>query len=282
MSILLLAFSILVLPSFTEKVDDESGYELTLKMLKKTSGISSLIYTLSKEERIDGEMIKQISFTKMEKVPFRVYMKQLYPQDGMEVLFVEGENNNKAVINPNGFPWVNIKLHPMEGMMRNDQHHTIYQSGFDHVVSILDYLVKKYESNIDVMVKYNGIVQYDDRACHSISFNNPNFRYIDYTVQENETLETIAAKFKLSEHMILEKNRKVKNYDDVSAGQVILIPNDYSPKLMLYIDKIDLIPLRMDVYDDQGLYEKYQYSKVIIDPKLDPNEFSQEYAEYGF
>ena len=212
MSILLLAFSILVLPSFIEKVDDESGYELTLKMLKKTSAISSLTYTLSKEERIEGEMLKQISFTKMEKVPFRVYMKQLYPQEGMEVLFVEGENNNKAVINPNGFPWVNIKLHPMEGIMRNDQHHTIYQSGFDHVVSILDYLVKKYESNIDALVKYDGIVQYDNRACHSISFNNPNFGYIDYTVQEDETLETIAAKFKLSEHMILEKNRKVKNY----------------------------------------------------------------------
>ena len=82
--------------------------------------------------------------------------------------------------------------------------------------------------------------------------------------------------------MILEKNRKVKNYDDVSAGQVILIPNDYSPKLMLYIDKDELIPLRMDVYDDQGLYEKYQYSKVIIDPKLDASEFSQDYSEYGF
>ncbi|MEQ6119980.1 DUF1571 domain-containing protein [Reichenbachiella sp. MALMAid0571] len=277
-----LVVAILVLTSFAKKADEESGHSITLKMLKKTSGISSLIYTLSKEERIEGKMIKQISFTKMEKEPFRVYMKQLYPQEGMEVLFVEGEHNNKAIINPNGFPWVNIKLHPKEGIMRNDQHHTIYQSGFDHVVSILDYLVKKYESDMDTMVKYNGIVQHDNKDCHSVSFTNPNFKYIDYTVQENETLETIAAKFKLSEHMILEKNHKVKHYDDVSVGQVIQIPNDYSPKMMLYIDKDALIPLRMDVYDDQGLYEKYQYSKVTIDPKLDPSEFSQDYSAYGF
>ena len=250
-------------------------------MFQRSASINSLIYTIEKQERIDGELIKQVSFTKMEKSPFKVYVKQLFPKEGVEVLYVDGKGK-KALINPNGFPWINLKLNPAEGIMRNDQHHTIFQSGFDHVVSILEFLCEKYHSEIEDIVIYNGLVKHKGRECYSVSFNSPYFKYIDYTVEDNESIEDIAAKYRLSAHMILEINSAIKNYDDVKAGQVIKIPNDYSPKMLLYIDKLEWTPVRMDVYDDKGLYEKYEYSQVTINPEIPLEEFSADHPAYGF
>jgi len=261
---------------------DESGISITQKMFAKTAAINTLTCNLTKHERINGKMIKQISFNKIEMDPFRVYLKQLYPKEGMEVLYLHGVNNNKALINPNGFPWINLNLNPLENTMRKNQHHTILESGFDHVISILIFLTDKYKSEIDQIVTYNGMVEYENTTCHSVSLISPYFEYIDYTIKENETIIEIASRFKLSEHMILEKNSKVKDYDDVEPGQVIQIPNEYSPQMLVYIDTVDMLPVRMDVYDDQGLYEKYEYSQIVVNPELSPEEFSEDYAEYGF
>jgi hypothetical protein len=274
--------AIFLLTSMDILGQDESGISITKKMFAKTAAINTLTCNLTKHERIDGKMIKQISFNKIEKDPFRVYLKQLYPKEGMEVLYRDGVNNNKALINPNGFPWINLNLNPLENTMRKNQHHTILESGFDHVISILIFLTEKYKSEIDKIVTYNGLVEYQNMVCHSISLISPYFEYIDYTIKENETIIEIASRFKLSEHMILEKNSKVKDYDDVEPGQVIQIPNEYSPKMLVYIDTVDMLPVRMDVYDDQGLYEKYEYSQIVINPELSPEEFSEDYEEYGF
>ncbi|WP_420582867.1 DUF1571 domain-containing protein [Reichenbachiella sp.] len=241
-----------------------------------------MTYTITKHERIDGKLKKQVSFTKMQKNPYRVYLRQSFPNDGMEVLYVQNENNDKALINPNGFPWINLKLDPRDGIMRNDQHHTIFQSGFDHVVAILEFLCDKYQHEVEKMVMYNGEVDQQGRRSFEISFSNPYFEIIDYTISDQETIEDVATKYKLSAYMILECNPKIKDYEDVNPGQVIKIPNDYSPKLNLVIDAEKFIPLKMEVIDEKGVYEQYVYSEVVINPKFDPAEFAAGFESYGF
>ena len=94
-------------------------------------------YTMKKRERIGGEMQSQESTVKLNVNPFKMYLRQLSPKDGLEVLYVQGENDNKAIINTNGFPWVNVSLDPMGSVMRDNQHHTVHQSGYAHLMSIL-------------------------------------------------------------------------------------------------------------------------------------------------
>ena len=275
---------IIILINFSGTTPSElgSGYEVAKRMFESTSQIEALTYTISKKERIEGAMTHQISQTKMQKSPYCVYLRQNFPNDGMEVLYVEGQYNNKALINPNGFPWLNLKLNPLDGIMRNDQHHTIFQSGFDHVVSILEFLCNKYQSQINEMVVYNGIVDQKGRVSHSISFNNPYFEIISYSVLKGENIEKIASKFKLSAYMILELNPDIKDMDDVFPGDIINIPNDYAPELHLAIDTIDWIPLKMEVYDKNGLFELYEYSGVTINPDLSTTDFSSRNEAYGF
>jgi len=263
-------------------LNGQSARELAKTMFTKTKQIKTLTYTIKKKERIDGEMIRQISFVKLVREPFKVYIKQDFPNKGMEALYVSGTNNNKALVNPNGFPWFNIRLDPYGSLMRANQHHTIHRSGFDYVVSILEYLFDKYDTIIDTMVKKQATVICDGHACYVIMFSNPYFKFFDYTVRHGETLPAISDRTKLSEYMILEKNEAVDDYDDINSGQIIEIPNDYSPKMIIYIDKQRMIPLVMKIYDDQGLYEQYEYINVVVNPFLKPEEFTKEYEGYGF
>ena len=43
----------------------------------------------------------------------------------LEVLFIKGHET--ALVNPNGFPWFNLKLNPVGSRMTKNQHHTIIE-----------------------------------------------------------------------------------------------------------------------------------------------------------
>ena len=239
-------------------------------------------FNMAKLERINGKLIKQESLVKLETNPLKVYSRQSFPKEGLEVLYKQGFENNHALINPNGFPWINIKLDPNGSTMRKDQHHTIMDAGYNLVVAILEHLFSKYGTESISMVRNKGTITWDNKSCWEIEMNNPFFGYINYTVKEGETLVSIADRLKLSEYMILENNSAVSSYEDVSAGQVIKIPNDYSPRIVLFIEKERMIPLVMKIYDDKGLYEQYEYRNITINSSFDAQEFSATFHEYDF
>ena len=80
----------------------------------------------------------------------------------------------------------------------------------------------------------------------------------------------------------MEKNISIDDYDAIEPGQIIKIPNDYSPRMLIYIDKIQLIPLMMKIYDDHDIYEIYEFYDVIINPVFKPEEFQSDYDNYNF
>ncbi len=268
--------------SFKLHLNDPLGSDIIREMFKKSATIKTITYTMRKQERFNGKLITQQSLSKVNYNPLRVYIKQQYPKEGLEVLYIHGHNNNNALVNTNGFPWINLSLDPMGSIMRENQHHTIYESGYSHMVSILEHLTTKYGKESDGFMKNEGTILWNNRPCWHIVFTNPHFKYYKHTIKAGENLLTISAKAKLSEHMILELNKSLKNYTDVTPGQVIVAPNDYSPKLELYIDKEWKMPLLMKIFDEKGLYENYEYKNIIINPVYSAKEFDKTNPEYNF
>lgn len=258
-----------------------SPEQIVRQMYAKTKEINSLSYNMRKKERIKETLPLQETEVRMVMNPFKVYLKQKSPKEGLQVLYVNGTNGNKAIVNTNGFPWVNLNLDPMGSVMRENQHHTIFESGYAYLMSILEHLSIKYHSEISTLVSKSGSIKWDQHDCWVIALQNPHFKYITYTVQKNETVLSIAKKLMVSEHMIVEKN-SLADFTSIKPGQTISVPNDYSPKLELYIDKQRFIPLVMKVYDDKGLYEYYEYSNVKINPSFPAQEFTKENPSYGF
>jgi hypothetical protein len=260
--------------------EDKSAMKVVFEMFETSKNVKTLSYTMHKTERISGELILQKSAIKFQKSPMKVYNKQLYPKNGIEVLYDEA-NPKKAIVNTNGFPWVNLTLDPEGTIMRNKQHHTIKKTGYDYFVSVLEHLYQKYGENTASMLKLDTTT-FDKKPCWKVSFVNPHFAFEKYEVKKGEDLNTIAYRNKINEYLILEKNPSVKFYNDIKPKQIITITNDYSPKLELIIDKKLKLPLVIKVFIDNELFEQYEYYDVKINPKFSPEEFTTTYKDYRF
>ncbi len=281
---LLLAATIASAVAFTigESPTEPTGYDLTRQMIDRTKRIQTMRYRVKKQERIEDNLKVQISSVKLTRQPFQVYTRQEHPKAGIEVLYVEGTNKGRALVNPNGFPWMNLNLDPLGKIMRKNQHHLILHSGYDHVVSILEHLQSKYGDQAREMITLKGQTVYDGHDCWIVQFDNPDFSFAPHTVEAGETISSIAKKEGINEYMIVQRNEEVDNYHDLKVGQVISLPTDYCQKMTLYIDKIRLLPLRFKIDDDLGLYEMYEFLDMRIDVPIDSHEFTPEFHDYGF
>ena len=274
---------ILLLPLLSfEEVTSTDPKVILSEMIETCYNVESLVYTQRKTERIEGKLSKQISDIKFQKIPFMVYMKQQYPKKGLEVLFKNGENGNNALINTNGFPWVNVSLSPYGERMRNGQHHTVFESGFHYFASIVDHLTKKYEAQKDEFLNYEGKVKFNDRVCHKIVVDNKNFEYVSHKVGIRQTLLTIAKSKFICEHMMMEQNPDIDDYYDIDEGDIIIRPNDYAKTITLLIDVERNIPLKLIVHDDKGLYEQYEFLNLKMNPTIPIEEFDKNNKKYGF
>ncbi|PIB37101.1 hypothetical protein BFP72_17665 [Reichenbachiella sp. 5M10] len=251
------------------------------EVFQSTQEIRTMSYDFVRQERVRGKMHKNIASIKMTKVPHRVYFKESFPNNGLEVLYPHPEDDTKALVNPNGFPYVNMKLDPRGDIMMKNQHYSVLDAGYDGVISVLEYLFYKYKNEINNLVEYQGMTLVDGKTCDVIVMENPAFKYVNYAVSGGETLASIAKKYRLSEYMIKEKNSDLY-LDDLKSGDVLKLPTDYSAKMKLFIDVDRRIPLRIDIYDEVGLFEKYEFKNVVLNPNFRDEEFLDTYSAYSF
>ena len=253
--------------------------EILQNTITSVSKIKSLQFHLKCNERVKGKLLSTESKVKMNASPRKVY---IYLK-GPELLWIEGQNNGNALVNPDGFPYMNLNLDPMGNIMRENQHHTINEVGFSYFAGIIDNSIKLAGDKFDTYFKNGGTIAFDGASCWLITADYPYFKYEDYIVQKGENLVTIANKLKVSDYMLLELNAdKVGSYHDVKAGQKIKVPNVYGSKLIMYIDKDLLVPRVIKVYDDKGLFEAYEYHDLQVDPKYADDEFSKDHKGYKF
>lgn len=262
--------------------EGENALKKVKEVFSANREIKSMKYDFYKKERIKGVMVDNESFVKYQKKPYKFYLRESFPNDGLEVLFPHPLDDGSALVNPSGFPWINVKLDPIGELMTNGQHHTIFESGFDYMVSIVEFSVFKYKTKMKGYVSWEGITLFDGNTCDIIVMENPNFGYLKYAVSEGESIKTIAKKYRLSEYMLREKNQQINYINDLKQGDVLSIPSDYASKMILLLDKKRHIPLKMEIYDDLGIFEVYEFTNVIINPKFQENEFFETFPEYGF
>lgn len=267
---------------FSVHVQAQTGLELVNKMLDKGLEIKTLKYDMKMKERVKGKyQIAKNSF-KIQVSPFKMYLKQEYPLKEMEILYVEGTNNNKVLVHPSGFPWTNVNLDPNSTHMRKNLHHPVMESGLTYVYSIIKYLMEKNIALLDKIITYEGNITWKGAICYKISMQNPGFKYQSYTVQPGETPFSIAKKFKINDYMVIDKNPDFQEFDDCKPGMTIIIPVDYASKMEIWLDQKLLTPVIMRIYDDVSLYEEFEFSNMIINYKFQSSEFTSSYKEYNF
>ena len=269
--------------SATVSTTTDDIYTILKKMIAQTDEIKGMKYEMKQVERMNGKMVDQKASIKYDRTNFSIYAKQLKGGTvGLEVLYRKGWNNKKALINPNGFPWVNVNLSPYGNQMRKGQHHTLLDVGYELFAPIMESMLQRYGKGINDLAQNKGTRTFDGKQVWEIEINNHHFKWMDYVIKKGENLSIIAAKHHISEYMIMMKNKDVDSYTDVWQGQTIKIPSDYAAKTILYIDQKTFLPLVLKIYDDEGLFEHYEFLKLQLNPSFQKDEFSRNFKDYGF
>ena len=269
--------------SFPAWSQDDQARTLLKKMLDACDDVRSAKFILNSTEReLNGKMERSEIIIKMQTAPLKIYLYMIHPNPGAECLWKKDESNNRVLVNPNGFPYVNLKLSPYNSLLRQDSHHLIPEIGFNYIASMTKYYMNKMSDSFFSYLQLTDTLLWDNRTCYELTFDFTSFQYVDYTVKMSETLTSIAAQFHLSDFVLLRSNRKVSDYDFVKPGQVIKIPNFYNRKIVFYIDHLNYLPLVQTVYDEKGLFEKYELKSFILNPVVQPEEFQSSYPDYGF
>lgn len=276
---LLLASLFVALSTLLHAQKPLSCKEIVYKMTKSIGDLQCVKYNLKITERGKKGYNHYESSVKLNRKPRKIY---LYIK-GIELLWVQGWNNGKAYVKPNSFPYVNLSLDPTGSLMRQDQHHTINEMGFDYFGSIIENTAIRLDDKFDQYFKLEDEERYNNRPCYKVSITNKDFAYTTYTVGTNESITTIARKLGVSEYMIVEINPRLNGYFDILAsGQKIKVPTWYAKDVVMYIDQLYFLPIGIKVSDDKGLFEEYNYFFLQVNPKIDDAEFTKSYKDYGF
>jgi outer membrane lipoprotein-sorting protein len=255
-----------------------------LSAIAKHQGVS---FTMDATERIvgKGNENNQIEmFTKVSVNPLRIYGKVLKdPNKGTELLYVTGSRENKIRVNPGKF-LPTMTLAPTSGLLTKNQHHTLLTSGFMIVHRIVADGVKRADARgkFDEVFKYVGDVQYKGKNCYKILIDDPTYTYTTAVGQKGETVLALARRLLVSEYHIMELNPGSRGLDDDVSGKTLKVSSSYAKKTMLYIDKETNFPLYQEMNDEKGIYEKYEYTNLIVNPAFKADEFTEKFSEYKF
>ena len=252
------------------------------KMVEAVSKINTYQFTMvTKERNLDNTYHNGNSFNKVNVNPYSVYMKILATHNyGTEIIYNQPKYGNDVVVNAGKFI-PNLKLDPFGSIIRKDQHHTVLEGGFKYSMDLLNSIKTKMGESFDDMSKIETDILFNTRLCYRLTLVDNSFTYVNYTMKEKETLYALSIQKKISEFLIVYHNKNVDDYNDVEAGKVIQIPTSFAKRAIIYVDKITLHPIGIEMYDEIGLFEKYEFQNVIYNPSFTANEFTKDFDGYG-
>ncbi|MEP7168384.1 MAG: DUF1571 domain-containing protein [Bacteroidota bacterium] len=260
----------------------EKSKEIFDKMMVAMKDVKTCSYVLDIQERIKGTFRYDEYIVKLNSAPYKAYAYSVNPNPGAEGLLIEGENNNKAYINPNRFPYITLSLSPYSMLLRKNHQYTILQLGFNFIHKVFEGYLKKYGNTLYDNLHLEQDVISKGRIYYQVVIEKNDFHFEDYKVQPGENMVSIGQKLLLNDYMILEANPEYKHFDDVKAGDVIKVPSVFGKKIILYVDKVTFLPLVQIIYDNKGLYGRVEFSSFVLNPNFTEMDFSKNNKKYGF
>ena len=261
---------------------DLSSKELIQKMHKSIETYRDFRFKLYRSERVNGKQVLGCFDGKICMDPFMIYIKNIVPSEGSELLYKEGENNNKAWVNPDIFPYITMSFYPESNLLKAGGHHTLKDAGFDLLDEIFKFYESEYTDQLYEIIDTRGIVNWKGLNCYKLILNHPNYEILNYTANKNETLLKISKEKLLNSYKLNELNPSIKETKNLNEGQIVKIPNAYAKKVIIYLATDSFLPVYQEIYDEIGLYEKYVYKDLTFGMKIPKEEFSVDNDEYGF
>jgi outer membrane lipoprotein-sorting protein len=257
---------------------------LVNNMLQAIKSAKSYTYTMKGSERIIGKNEMRVTevFTKINVNPKKIFARVVSePNKGTEMLFVTGERENKILVKAGWVP--SLKLSPFSSLLMKEQHHCLLSSGFDFFYKNISEGVKRAEAKnqFDRVFKIEGEVTYDGRKCYKLVIEDPTYDTIEYVGTKGDNAYNLSQKLLIPEYFIMEANG-IKNIDDNLEGKKLKVVTSYAKKSIVYVDKQNFFPIYQEMWDSKGMFEKYEFKNLVVNPPFAENEFSSDFSDYNF
>ncbi|GAA4349427.1 hypothetical protein GCM10023185_06160 [Hymenobacter saemangeumensis] len=252
--------------------------QLIFRLRSAIEGLQTMRCTMRAQERMQGKIIQARNLVKVNFRPLKVYIKK---QDGIEVLWVTGQNDGQAWVHLGRFPYLTLSLNPQGTLMRRDQHHVALQAGFGPIAELLRPAGAGGESAFFRSLRYVGDTLLQGRPAHILRSDFPQFRYVSYTAGKNETPGTVAQRFGCGDYRIMERNNLAAE-EKIAEGRVLQVPNAYGRRTTVCVDPNTFLPVLVHVVDEQGLYERFEFVDVLANQPIPAAEFTRTFSGYKF
>ena len=252
------------------------------KMIKAIDDHNQMEFKMYRSERSKNGFTDGKFYAKLINKPYKLYIKNFKPKPGSEILYIKGQNDDKALINPNSFPYFSISLDPDNNLLLAGGHHSLREAGFTLFSNMFKLYKVNYGEELYNRITYHGMFKWNDRVCYKISIDYPDYSTKKYTPKKGETLYSISRDQLLNIGKLREYNIKYDDDDILDESDEIIIQNVYAKKAVIFIDNENYFPIYQLIYDEEGLYEKYQYVDLKLDISFKNEEFTRDYSEYNF
>ena len=276
----ILIFGIIQCTVFAQ--DNNLKVALIDKMIKAIDDHNQMEFKMYRSERSKNGFTDGKFYAKLINKPYKLYIKNFKPKPGSEILYIKGQNDDKALINPNSFPYFSISLDPDNNLLLAGGHHSLREAGFTLFSNMFKLYKVNYGEELYNRITYHGMFKWNDRVCYKISIDYPDYSTKKYTPKKGETLYSISRDQLLNIGKLREYNVKYDDDDILDESDEIIIQNVYAKKAVIFIDNENYFPIYQLIYDEEGLYEKYQYVDLNLDVSFKNEEFTRDYSEYNF
>ena len=143
--------------------------------LEKAKAMKGYECQFAKKEVVGTEMISQTMKMKVRHEPFSVYMLFQDPNEGREVIFVDGKNNGNLLVHESGFASLigTLELAPDSSQVMAENRYPITRAG---IAKMVEAVIEQWEEETkygETEVKYFEDAKVGDSKCRVIESIHP-------------------------------------------------------------------------------------------------------------
>ncbi len=136
----------------------------------------------TKQARFDGRLSQEETIQFCFKKPFMVYMKWLKdPHKGQEVVYVQGENENRLKAHKGGMlSFVVVSLRPESPRAMKGSHHPVTDAGIGKLIELVGSEVRRATEREELIWRSLGCWEFDGRPSYKLEAVFPGNREAGY------------------------------------------------------------------------------------------------------
>jgi len=235
-------------------VTDREALEFNIEMLRRgyemLESIPVYTATFFRQERVD-QTVKpaQVMQMKIRHEPFSVYLKWLVGNKGREVLFIDGESDNRMLVKLGGWKSrliPSMKIEPQGRLAMRESRYPVTDIGLLNLCrKLLDHRQLDLERGSAVLCRVRHDAEHDERDCYLFELEYATAEFGEY--------------------------RKSVQYIDKEWGLPVSIQNFTWPA-----DGCDVTD------DESTLLESYSFSDLKLGGQLSDSAFDRKNSQYSF